>query len=75
MTEPKQISVADYDLFEAVCLCHAAMAKDSPEPASFYLPQILNLLFGYLSSQQREELENYLAQKLYLPTVKLHFAK
>ena len=53
----------DYDFLDVVCLCHAALAQDSPEPPTFYINQILHLMFGYLSNAQREEVELYLAEK------------
>ena len=65
----------DYDILDVVQLCHAALAQDSPEVPSFYLNQILNLMFGYLSIQQREEVEVYLAEKKYLPEVKIEISK
>ena len=65
----------DYDLLDVVCLCHAALAQDSPEPPTFYLNQILNLMFGYLTSEQRKEVETYLAEKKYLPPVDIEIAK
>ena len=66
----------DYDVYDVVCLCHAALAQDSPEPPTFYINQILNLMFGYLSSEQRKELEVYLAEKKYLPPApKIEIAK
>ncbi len=63
------------DILDVVQLCHAALAQDSPEVPSFYLNQILNLMFGYLSSNQRKELEEYLAEKKYLPKVNIQIAK
>ena len=63
------------DILDVVQLCHAALARDSPEVPSFYLNQILNLMFGYLSSNQRKELEEYLAEKKYLPKVNIQIAK
>ena len=65
----------DYDIYDVVCLCHAALAQDSPEVPSFYINQILNLMFGYLSVQQRKDLEVYLAEKKYLPDVKIEISK
>lgn len=65
----------DYDILDVVKLCHAALAQDSPELPTFYLNQILNLMFGYLSSDQRKEVEEYLAEKKYLPDVKIELAK
>ena len=55
------------DTLELVKLCHAALAQDSPEDHQYYLNQILNLGFGYLSRSQREIIEVYLAEKQYLP--------
>ena len=65
----------DYDVLDVVLLCHAALAQDSPELPDFYLNQILNLTFGYLTSQQRAEVETYLAEKKYLPPVNIQIAK
>ena len=67
--------INDYDALDVVLLCHAALAQDSPEVPTFYLNQILNLMFGYLSTTQREEVEVYLAEKKYLPDVKIELAK
>ena len=65
----------DYDVYDVVCLCHAALAQDSPEAPTFYINQIMNLMFGYLSMVQRQELEVYLAEKKYLPPVDIQIAK
>ena len=65
----------DYDILDVVLLCHAGLAQDSPEVPSFYLNQILNLMFGYLSIEQRKEVEEYLAEKKYLPPVNIEIAK
>ena len=66
----------DYDVLDVVCLCHAALAQDSPEPPTFYINQIMNLMFGYLSTEQRKDLEVYLAEKKYLPPApKIEIAK
>ena len=67
--------INDYDVLDVVCLCHAALAQDSPETPTFYINQILNLMFGYLSVEQRKEVEEYLADKKYLPEVKIELAK
>ena len=55
------------DCFEIVCMCHAAMAQDSPYPSDHYINQILNYAFAHLTSFQKKELEEYLADKKYLP--------
>ena len=65
----------DYDVLDVVCLCHAALAQDSPEPPTFYINQIMNIMFAYLSKDQRHEVEVYLAEKKYLPDVKIELAK
>ena len=67
-------SINDYDVLDVVCLCHAALAQDSPEVPTFYINQILNVMFGYLSVEQRQEVEVYLAEKKYLPDVKIELA-
>ena len=67
--------INDYDVLDVVCLCHAALAQDSPETPTFYINQIRNLMFGYLSVEQRKEVEEYLAEKKYLPEVKIELAK
>jgi hypothetical protein len=68
-------NVPDYDVLDVVQLCHAALAQDSPEPSTFYLNQILNIMFGHLTSEQRKEVELYLAEKKYLPEVKIQLSK
>ena len=65
----------DYDVLDVVCLCHAALAQDSPETPEFYINQIMNVMFGYLSVTQRREVEEYLAEKKYLPEVKIDIVK
>ena len=68
--------INDYDALDVVLLCHAALAQDSPEPPTFYINKILNLYFGYLNSEQRKEVEVYLAEKKYLPPApKIEIAK
>ena len=69
-------SMNDYDILDVVLVCHAALAQDSPELPTFYINQILNLTFGYLTSEQRKEVEVYLAEKKYLPPApKIEIAK
>jgi len=68
-------NIPDYDVLDVVQLCHAALAQDSPELPTFYLNQILNLMFGHLTSEQRKEVELYLAEKKYLPEVKIQLNK
>ena len=66
---------ADYDVLDVVLLCHAGLAQDSPELPTYYLNQILNIMFGYLCPDQRKEVEVYLAEKKYLPDVKIELSK
>ena len=63
------------DLLEVAKLCHAAMAQDSPNPPQVYLYNIQNLVHAYLSSDQKSEIETYLAEKKYLPEVDIQLAK
>ena len=61
------IDVFDYDLVDAVCLLHAGLAQDAPHDERHYLNLVLNLLFAYLNKEQRQEVEDYLAEKKYEP--------
>ena len=69
------VIINDYDALDVVKLCHAALAQDSPETPTFYINQIMNLMFGYLTTAQRLEVEEYLAEKKYLPDVKIDIVK
>jgi len=69
------VLINDFDALDIVCLCHAALAQDSPEPPTFYINQIMNVMFAYLSKEQRQEVEVYLAEKKYLPEVKIELSK
>ena len=71
MTQSDYSMVFKEDLLELVCLCHAALAQDSPEPPKHYINQILNLSFGYLPVKDRSKVDEYLAEKKYLPPLKL----
>ena len=71
MIQSEYSMVFHEDVLELAKLCHAALAQDSPEPPDYYLNQILNLTWGYLSRSQRDEIEKYLAEKEYLPPVTL----
>ena len=68
-------SVIPDDIFDVVCLCHAGLAQDSPEYPTVYFNQILNMMFGYLTTEQRKEVEVYLAEKKYLPPLDLQIAR
>lgn len=62
-----EIKVNDYDLLEIICLSHAALAQDSPELPEIYFNKILGLAQGYLPMDQRVLVDEYLAEKKYLP--------
>ena len=68
-------SLNDYDVLDVVCLCHAALAQDSPEDPKYYLNQILGRMFAFLTTEQKQEVEEYLAEKKYLPQVKIDIVK
>ena len=74
MNTTTSVELLKADLSDIAELCHAALAQDSPSPSQFYLNQILNLVFGYLDSEQKADLEKYLAEKKYLPPVDLILA-
>lgn len=71
MTNSEYISVFKEDLLDAVKLCHAGLAQDSPKMPKEYLNELLNLLFGYLPVSQRKVIDTYLAEKEYLPPLNL----
>ena len=71
MTQSDYTQIFSEDLVDAVKLCNAALAQDSPEMPKTYIVQIMNMLFAYLSKNQRTEIERYLAEKEYLPPLKL----
>ena len=73
--DPHLTPVHEWDVVDVCCLCHAALAQDSPEPSDVYLNRILNIMFSYLTKENRIEIENYLAEKKYLPAVKIELAK
>ena len=71
MTDSDYCTVFKEDVLELVCLCHAALAQDSPELPTYYINQILNISFGYLPVGDRPKVDEYLAEKKYLPPLKL----
>ena len=71
MAKSEYTMVFHEDMLDMAKLCQAALAQDSPESPYHYLNQLLNYTTGYLSRSQREEIEVYLAEKQYLPPVKL----
>ena len=73
---PDTVSVSSLDLLDAACLCHAALAQDSPEPPQFYINQILALVMGPLPFSMRSDIDTYLAEKKYLgPAPKIEISK
>ena len=75
-TKNEYSSVFTEDVLEIVLQCHAALAQDSPEPPTYYINQILNLAFGYLPVSMRPQIDEYLAEKKYLPPApKIEIAK
>lgn len=70
-----ELKINDYDLLDIICLCHAGLAQDSPELPEIYFNKILGLAQGYLPVHQRKFVEEYLAEKKYLPPVEIHIAK
>ena len=59
------------DLYDIVCLCHAALAQDSPESPYTYLNAILGMAQGPLPRSYRDKVETYLAEKKYLRPVEI----
>lgn len=69
ITDTKEVFT--HDLLDAVCFCHAGLAQDSPNDERHYLNCVLNILFAYLTLDERKEIEDYLAEKKYLPPVQI----
>ena len=68
---PDEVKISSLDLLEIVLLCQAALAQDSPEPPKYYINQILGYAMGPLPRYYRPRVERYLAEKEYLPPLKL----
>ena len=78
MTADKPIHVNMFaeDLYDIACLCHAALAQDSPQTSDYYLNQIMNYAWAHLPSHYKKKVETYLAEKEYLPPApKIEIAK
>ena len=73
---PSSVKLSTEDLYDISCLCHAALAQDSPHPPTEYLNRILNMTWAYLPSFYKDKIERYLADKEYLPPApKIEIAK
>ena len=70
-TKSEYTTLFTEDLYDCVCLCHAALAQDSPEDERYYINAILNMLWAYLSLDQKKRIDTYLANKEYFPPVKI----
>ena len=68
-------AIANYDVLDVVKIAYTALQQDSPEVPSFYINQILNIMFAYLSKDERKIVETFLAEKEYLPKVKIEVSK
>lgn len=71
LSDLDEIQVFKYDLIDIICYCHAALAQDAPHDERHYINQILNVAFGYLPVEDRPTIDDYLADKKYLPPVNL----
>ena len=67
--------IAEYDVLDVVKIAYTALQQDSPEVPSFYINQILNIMFGYLDKDERKLVETFLSEKQYLPDVKIEISK
>ena len=69
------VKIPDYEYLDLIFLCHAALAQDSPDTPTHYINQILNRLDAFKYPGVREAVEEYLADKKYLPEVKIELSK
>tara|TARA_B100000085_G_C18425081_1_gene464383 strand:- start:13 stop:243 length:231 start_codon:yes stop_codon:yes gene_type:complete len=67
MSKTNLVEIPDYELRDMVCLCHAALAQDSPNPKEFYVNELLCRLDAFKFEGMREQVDEYLAEKKYLP--------
>lgn len=75
MSTSDELKVLKWDLIDIVNLCNAALAQDSPNPPNYYINQIMSMAFGYCDTDMRAEIEEFLAEKKYLPPVDIQLAK
>ena len=71
MTKSDYCQVHREDMLDMAKLCQAALAQDSPELPYFYLNKLLGYVTGHLTRLQKDAIEEYLANKDYLPPVDL----
>ncbi len=65
------VEVQVYDLFDLVCDAYVASLDDSPLPSAIYLDRIKNLAYAYLPVEKRQDFEDYLNNKDYIPPSKI----
>ena len=75
MSSEENCQVFKHDLLDVVLLAYTSLQQDAPESSQFYLNKILSIMFGYLTTEQRLEVDQYLADKKYLPPVNIQIAK
>tara|TARA_R100001463_G_scaffold126752_1_gene184560 strand:- start:202 stop:429 length:228 start_codon:yes stop_codon:yes gene_type:complete len=61
------VEVQVYDLFDLVCDAYVASLDDAPLATAIYLDRIKNLAYAYLPLEVRQDFEDYLNNKDYLP--------
>jgi hypothetical protein len=69
--EIQYIQVDSRDLLDAVNALSVSLEEDAPAEPSFYFNMVRNLLWPYLSKDQRTRNVDYIADKEYLPPVNL----
>ena len=69
MTKSDYCQVHREDMLDMAKLCHAALAQDSPELPHSYLNKLLGYVTAHLTRLQKDAIEEYLANKDYLPPV------
>jgi len=69
------VTIPDYEFLDLIFLCHAGLAQDAPETPTHYLNQILSRLDAFKYPGVREAVDEYLAEKKYLPEVKIELSK
>ena len=69
--EIQYVQVDSRDLLDVVNLASVPLEEDAPADAKFYLNEIRNRLWTYLTRDQRTSNVDHIADKEYLPPVNL----
>ena len=72
-SEPRIAKIPGYDLVEMAMRLSAALEVDCPQEPTEYANSVRNILWAYLTKDERDEVDEYITSKAYRtdPNVKL----